>query len=139
MLSGEYFHSFDPKGRMNFPAKMRNELGESFIVTLWSDSCLAVFSNEEWNKLCGRIRNLPMAQATKIQRFIFPNACEVVPDKQGRILLPQNLRDGAGLKKDVAVIGVMDRAEIWDLDKWTENKKAQSASSFEQYLEEFGI
>ncbi|MBP0969739.1 MAG: division/cell wall cluster transcriptional repressor MraZ, partial [Oscillospiraceae bacterium] len=71
--------------------------------------------------------------------FIFPNACMVEPDKQGRILLPQNLRDNANLSKDVAVIGVMDRAEIWDKDRWLETKKGYDSKSFEERLEENGI
>ncbi|MBQ4000255.1 MAG: division/cell wall cluster transcriptional repressor MraZ, partial [Oscillospiraceae bacterium] len=88
MLFGEFFHNIDAKGRMNMPAKMRDELGESFCITLWSDDCLAVFSMTEWERICDRIRSLPLAQASKLQHFIFPNACMVEPDKQGRILLP---------------------------------------------------
>ncbi len=139
MLFGEYFHNIDQKGRMNFPSRMRDELGERFVVTLWSDNCLAVFSETEWERICDRIRQLPIAKASKIQHYIFPNACYLEPDKQGRILLPQNLRDSAALGKDVAVIGMMDRAEIWDRDRWIENKRNFNSKSFEEHLEENGI
>ena len=139
MLYGEFFHNIDAKGRMNFPARMRDELGDRFCITLWSDDCLAVFSSQEWERICERIRNLPLAQASKLQHYIFPNACIVEPDKQGRILLPQNLREGVNLGKDVAVIGVMDRAEIWDKDRWLETKKGYNSKSFEERLEENGI
>lgn len=139
MLFGEFFHNIDQKGRMNFPSRMRDELGERFVVTLWSDNCLAVFSETEWDRICDRIRQLPIAKASKIQHYIFPNACYLEPDKQGRILLPQNLRDSAALGKDVAVIGMMDRAEIWDRDRWIENKRNFNSKSFEEHLEENGI
>jgi MraZ protein len=82
---------------------------------------------------------LPIAKASKIQHYIFPNACYLEPDKQGRILLPQNLRESAALGKDVAVIGMMDRAEIWDRDRWIENKRNFNSKSFEEHLEENGI
>ena len=139
MLYGEYNHNIDSKGRMNFPAKMREELGPAFVITLWQGNCLAAFTDAEWKRISDRIRQLPMSQSMDIVRYMFSNACSVEPDKQGRILLPQNLRDAVGLKKDVTVIGAMDRAEIWDTAKWQERKQHMSNDTFEQKLAELGL
>ena len=139
MLYGEYNHNLDSKGRMNFPAKMREELGPSFVVTLWMGNCLAAFSEEEWNRICDRIREMPMSQSLDLVRYMFSNACSVEPDKQGRILIPQNLRDAVGLGKDVTVIGAMSRAEIWDTAVWQERKKAMDNATFVQKMTELRV
>lgn len=120
MLTGEYSHTIDVKGRFNFPVKFREELGESFFVTKGFDSngCLFVYSKTEWNILADKILSLPFSKSRNIQRFMFSSAVEVTPDKQGRILIPQNLRDYAGLTKDILVIGVQNRAEIWNSEAW---------------------
>ena len=100
MLIGEYQHSLDTKGRVNFPAKLREDLGESFILSKGlGDECLFVYSEEEWNKLTEKLNSLPLSKARALQRFLFAGATQVQPDKQGRILIPQNLRDYAGLQK----------------------------------------
>ncbi len=139
MLYGEYNHNIDSKGRMNFPAKMRDELGPVFVITLWEGNCLAAFTDAEWNRISDRIRQLPMSKSKDIVRYMFSNACSVEPDKQGRILIPQNLREAVGLEKDVTVIGAMDRAEIWNTAKWQERKRSMSNDSFEQKLAELGL
>ena len=118
---------------------MRDELGERFCITLWSDNCLAVFSEQEWERICEKIRQLPLAQASKIQHYIFPNACIVEPDKQGRVLIPQNLRDSAGLDKDVAVIGVMDRAEIWDIGEWERSQQQLTNDDVKSLMDRIGF
>ena len=136
MLYGNFAHNIAPKGRMNFPARMREELGERFWVSLWSEDCLAVFSDERWNSMCERIDQLPIAEASRLQYYLFPNACMVEPDKQGRILIPQNLREAAKLDKDVVVIGLMSRAEIWDKTRWEESKLAFTREDFKARLQE---
>lgn len=120
MLIGEYSHTIDEKGRFNFPSKFREDMGDRFIVTKGfdSNSCLFVYSKEEWAHLADKILALPFSKTRNIQRFMFSSAVEVVPDKQGRILIPQNLRDYAGLNKDILVIGVQNRAEIWNSEAW---------------------
>lgn len=117
-LMGEFQHTIDVKGRMNFPTKLRELLGFSFIVTKGLDGCLFVYSQEEWSRLEERIKAKPLAEARQLSRYFFANACEVEADKQGRILLPQNLRDHAGLEKEVVVIGASSHAEIWDKARW---------------------
>lgn len=120
-LMGTYYHNIDVKGRMNFPTKLRDILGVSFYVTKSIDSpCLTVYSQEEWDKLSAKVSAIPTSKSGKIQRWLFSGACEVTPDKQGRILLPQDLRTFAGLEKDIVVIGANDKAEIWDKARWDE-------------------
>ena len=117
-MFGEYQHSLDAKGRVNFPAKLRDELGEMFYITKGLDGCLFVYSQAGWAVLAERIRSLPMSRARDIQRFFFGGAAEAEPDKQGRIMIPANLRTFAGLAKDIVIAGTEDHAEIWDKDKW---------------------
>ena len=115
MLIGEYSHNIDPKGRMIFPARLRDDLGVRFVVTKsLGDACLAAYSYEEWNLLAEKIKGLPMSKARPFQRILFAGAVECEPDKQGRILLPAALREYAGLEKDVVVVGASNHAEIWD-------------------------
>lgn len=120
MLIGEYQHNIDQKGRVIVPAKFREDLGERFYVTKGLDGCLFVLSPEEWARLQDKIKAMPISKARGLQRFFFSGAAEVEPDKQGRILIPQSLRDHAKLTKDVTVIGASSRAEIWDSGHWNE-------------------
>lgn len=120
MLIGEFGHSLDAKGRVHFPAKLREDLGDSFIITKGLDNCLFAYSTDEWKILEDKIRTLPMSKSRTLQRFFFAGAVEVEADKQGRILIPANLREYAGLDKDVIVVGASVRAEIWDAAKYHE-------------------
>ena len=136
MLIGEYQHSLDTKGRVNFPAKLREDLGESFILSKGlGDECLFVYSNEEWDKLTQKLNNLPLSKARALQRFLFAGATQVQPDKQGRILIPQNLRDHAGLTKDITFIGASSRAEIWDSGRWNEFNSALTEDSIAEAMD----
>ena len=141
MFRGEYQHALDLKGRVNFPVKIREGLGERFIVTRGLDHCLFVYSGEGWAELEGKLRALPMSKSRDIQRFFFASAVEVEPDKQGRILIPQNLRDYAGLEKDIIIIGVSDRAEIWSRERWMEKLGAITldTAKMEQAMDELGF
>ena len=112
-LMGTYEHTMDAKGRMAFPTKLRDRLGVSFIVTIGKDGCLYVYSNEEWDIFTEKLQTVTGERAKAAKMFII-NACIVEPDKQGRILIPQNLREYAGLDHDVTVLGVTNHAEIWD-------------------------
>ncbi len=120
MLIGQYQHNIDVKNRVIVPAKFREDLGERFYVTKGLDGCLFVLSEEGWNKLQDKIVAMPMSKARQLQRFFFSGAAEVEPDKQGRILIPQPLRDYASIEKDVTFIGTGDRAEIWSTERWTQ-------------------
>ncbi len=118
MLKGTFPQAMDLKGRMTFPNKLREVIGERFIVTRGFDGCLFVYSLENFERKAEKIQALPMAKGRDVQRFFMSWACEVEADKQGRILIPQNLRDFAKLEKDIVVTGVSDRAEIWSKNAW---------------------
>ena len=118
MLIGEYQHNIDAKGRVIVPAKFREDLGACFYLTKGLDGCLFVLSAQGWQTLQERIAALPLSKARTLQRFFFAGAAEAQPDKQGRILIPQQLRDYAGLEKDVTFLGTSTRVEIWSTQKW---------------------
>jgi MraZ protein len=119
---GEYSHTIDNKGRLIFPVKFRDALGEKFIATKGLDNCLFVYTQEEWAILENKLKQLPLAkpEARAFVRFFFAGAAELEADKQGRVLLPTNLREHARLDKDVIVIGVSSRIEIWGKEAWDE-------------------
>lgn len=132
MLMGTYQHNIDPKGRVIMPAKFREELGSVFYITRGLDNCLSVLSKSDWDNLGEKLRILPSSQTKDIQRFLFSGAAELEPDKQGRVLIPQPLRDYAGLTKDVVIIGTGVKAEIWDLERWNEyNSKVTDDNMFD--------
>ncbi|PWM25588.1 MAG: division/cell wall cluster transcriptional repressor MraZ [Oscillospiraceae bacterium] len=139
MLIGEYRHSLDSKGRVNFPAKLREDLGDSFIICKGLDNCLYVYRMSEWDKLVERTAALPTSKARTIQRFFFASAVCAEPDKQGRVLIPETLRDYAGLTNEIAVIGVSTRAEIWDSARWEEANAALTSESVAETMEELGF
>lgn len=120
MFIGEYQHSLDAKGRMFMPSKFREELGDSFIVTLGLDNCLFAFPADEFEKLKVKIDSLPISSkdARQFARFFFAGACECETDKQGRIMIPAKLRNYAGLEKEVTVVGVSTRLELWNTQRW---------------------
>lgn len=139
MLIGEYSHSLDVKGRVNFPARLREDLGRSFVITKGLDNCLFVYSLDEWEQLALKIKALPMSKARNLQRFLFAGACEVEPDKQGRVVIPANLREYAGIDKDVMIIGASNRAEIWSRDRWTDSTAEMDADSVAAAMDELGF
>lgn len=117
-LMGTYNQTMDAKGRMSFPAKLREIIGERFIITRGIDGCLFVYSLEAFYAKTEKLKSLPMAKARKLQRSFMGWASEVEVDKQGRILVPQALRAQAELEKEVVVAGVTDRCEIWSKARW---------------------
>jgi len=130
LFYGEYLHSLDAKGRMIVPAKFREGLGEKFILTKGLDECLFAYSLEEWSNLEQKLKTLPFTDkdVRAFVRFFFAGANECELDKQGRILIPQNLRDYAKLEKELYVIGVSTRVEIWDKNKWEEYCRGDNMS-----------
>lgn len=120
MFIGEYNHSLDPKNRLIIPAKLREQLGESFVMTKGLDNCLFVYSLDEWRNVEDKLKTLPMTSkdARAFVRFFFAGASECEIDKQGRALVPSNLKEYASIDKDVVIIGVSTRIEIWSLEQW---------------------
>jgi MraZ protein len=142
MYYGEYFHSIDRKGRLILPAKFRDvskaNFVEKFYVTRGLDKCLFMFSEEEWRQQEGKFKTLPFTklESRTFNRLYFSGAVEVIPDKQGRILLPPYLKDYAGIKRDVTIVGVSNRIEIWAREKWHEfySNNQQSFESISEKL-----
>ena len=120
MLIGEYEHSLDVKGRLIMPAKLRQDIGETFIITKGLDGCLFVFSQNEWNNFEEKLKSLPLSDknARNFVRFFLSGATECEFDKQGRILVPASLRKYADLQKDVVLTGMDTRIELWSAEKW---------------------
>lgn len=120
MLSGDFNHSIDAKGRLIIPAKFRDGLGENFVITKGMDNCLFVYPSDEWKVLEEKIKTLPLTNksARDFKRFMLGSAVEGVLDKQGRVLIPPSLREFATLEKDVVLVGVLDKVEIWNKAKW---------------------
>ena len=121
MFIGEYQHTIDNKGRVIMPSKFREDLGSNFIMTKGLDNCLFVYPIEEWQVLEEKLRSLPLTNrdARAFVRFFFAGATECILDKQGRVLIPGNLREHAKLIKDAIIIGVAARIEIWSKEEWT--------------------
>ncbi len=136
MFMGEYQHSVDEKGRLIMPAKFREELGERFVVTRGLDNCLFVYPSHEWTVLEQKLKALPFTKsdARAFMRFFFSGAAECEFDKQGRILIPNNLREHARLKREVVVIGVSGRVEIWSQEVWQQYSE-ETNLSFESIAE----
>lgn len=124
MFRGGFAHSLDPKGRVIIPQKLRNLLGDDFVITKGLDRCLWVFTNDEFRKLDDRLKAQPMLDpnAVRLQRFFSGEAAEGNTDPQGRVAIPANLREYASIDKDVMIIGAGNRIEIWSKPKWDEVK-----------------
>ena len=138
-MTGQYAHNIDAKGRLFIPARLREELGQSFHVTIGMDHCLSIYSNESWDAFMEKLRELPYSKA-KALRVLSANAVDCEPDAQGRILIPAKLREYADLQKEVVVIGSFDRAEIWNAERWArEEAMALESGSLEQAMEEMGL
>ena len=131
LLIGEYEHNIDTKGRLIMPAKLKEDIGEKFVITQGLDGCLFVYSQNEWKNFEEKLRTFPLTNkdARALKRFFLARATECEIDKQGRFLITSNLREFAGLEKEVVIIGVLNKTEIWSKDKWlkyseTENMEA---------------
>ena len=135
MLIGQFEHTIDAKGRINFPAKFREDMGDRFILTKGLDNCVAVYSLEEWRRWEQKLSTLPDSKSRQLKRFFFASATDVEPDKQGRIVLPAVLREYAGLEKDVVVIGASDRAEIGDAKRWAADNEDLTADQMAELMD----
>ena len=133
MLIGEYEHSLDVKGRLIMPAKLREDVGEKFIMTKGLDGCLFGFSEEEWIHFEEKLKSLPLSNknARDFVRFFLSGAVECEIDKQGRFLVASNLREYASMEKEIVIIGVGTRIEFWSKDKWKKYNSSEYYSADE--------
>ena len=141
MLIGEYEHSLDTKGRLIMPAKLREDMGEKFIVTKGLDGCLFAFSQDEWLNFEQKLKSLPLSDknARNFVRFFLSGATECELDKQGRFLITSNLREAASLEKETIIIGVGTRLEIWNKDIWKSCDENISADEIAENMTMLGI
>ena len=133
MLIGEYEHSLDVKGRLIMPAKLREDMGEKFIITKGLDGCLFGFSQTEWSNFEEKLKTLPLTNknARDFVRFFLSGAIECEIDKQGRFLIASNLRAYASLEKEINIIGVGTRVEIWNRESWKNYSSEENISADE--------
>ena len=141
MLIGEYEHTIDAKGRVSMPAKLRRDMGEAFIVTKGLDGCLFAFSQDEWMNFETKLKSLPLSDknARNFVRFFLAGATECELDKQGRFLIPANLRKEANLEKEAVIIGVGTRLEIWNKETWLAKDEEISADEIAENMTMLGI
>ena len=141
MFMGQYNHTIDTKGRLIVPSKFRERLGDEFVVSKGMDGCLFVYANEDWNAFEQKLTSLPLInkEARQFARFFLAGAAQVELDKQGRILLPANLREFAGLDKDVVLVGVGSRIEIWSKEKWETISEDDNMDDIAAAMEGLGL
>ena len=125
MFFGRFGHTIDDKGRLTIPAKYRTSLASGVVVTRGIERCLYIYPLAEWDHLSSQIRQLPLTskEARSMTRFLFAEAADCVPDKQGRVLIPAYLRDYANLKSDVIVAGSHDHLEVWNPDAYEQDNR----------------
>ena len=141
MFMSEYNHTVDAKGRLIIPSKFREVLGEEFVVSKGMDGCLFVYANEDWEAFEQKLTSLPLInkEARQFARFFLAGAAQVEVDKQGRILLPASLRSFENLDKDVVLVGVGSRIEIWDKEKYEALSADENMDDIANAMEALGL
>ena len=136
MFMGQYEHTIDTKGRIIIPAKYRNELGDTFVITKGLDGCLFIYPSQEWIDFADKLMGLSSSQNTRrLQRQFLSKAMEVTTDKQGRILIPGLLRESAGLEKDVVFLGMMNRIEVWDKERLKAEEEIEETAGLDEAMD----
>ncbi len=140
MFMGEFDHSIDAKGRIIIPAKFRENLGENFVITVGLDGCLFAYPNKEWDAFVAKLMTLPgTKEARQLQRYFMSMASACETDKQGRILIPAKLRENAALDKDIVLVGVLNKIEIWSKERWDSNNDYGDMDSIAEHMSQYGI
>jgi len=141
MFMSEYNHTVDAKGRLIIPSKFREVPGDEFVISKGMDGCLFVYANEDWTAFEEKLTSLPLInkEARTFARFFLAGAASVELDKQGRILIPGSLREFAGLNKDVVLVGVGSRIEIWDKDKYLTATNDENMDDITKAMEALGL
>ncbi len=137
MLYGGYDHSIDKKGRLAIPSKLRDELGESFMICrgIYGKRCVCVYPIKQWEILVEKIGQLPSARSSVVKRFLYDGAFSVEFDTQGRILIPASLREYAGLETEAHIIGVDTNLEIWNKDVWGDENREYTPEAIASIVE----
>ncbi len=132
-ITGTFQRSLDTKDRLMLPAKLQDDLGPECYLTMGIDRCLALYPQWRWEKFTEKFSSLPMNQS-KLMRPLFANAVKCRPDSQGRITIPPRLQQYAGITKDVAIIGVSDRAELWDAAAWQDSDEEMTPEKMSELM-----
>lgn len=142
MFMSEYHHSLDTKGRLIIPQKFREQLGDTFILSRGLDHCLYIYTNEDWERFIDKLSTLPelsSANGRKLNRFFIAGAIQCEVDKQGRILIPTNLREFASLEKEVVLAGVGKRIEVWNRLAWEDYNNFDDVESIAGNIDGFQL
>ena len=140
MFMGTYEHGLDAKGRVIVPAKLREDLGESFVVKLGLDGSLFEYTMSEWEKFIDKLKELPgTKEARMLQRHFMAKAAPCEVDKQGTTLLPAKLREYAGLEKEIVFVGVLSKIEIWSKKRWEDNDDYDNIEDIAEDMSQFGL
>jgi MraZ protein len=141
VFTGEYRHAVDDKGRLAVPSRFRAQLAGNVVVARWLDTCLAIFPISAWDELAAKVGGLPMTDpnARLLQRQLFAGAFETELDRQGRVLVPGNLRGFAGLEHEALVLGSRDHAEVWAPGRWETYSQALEGEAFTDAIAGLGI
>jgi len=143
MLIGRHENSIDAKNRVIIPSKFRDELGHKAVLTKGLDDCLILYPMATWRQQEEKLAGLPMSDpsARAFKRFFYANACECEIDKQGRILIPANLKESAKIEKDLITIGMLDRIEIWSKSQYEGDDKGGklNADDFSSFAEHYQV
>ena len=139
MFYGEYKHGIDSKGRLFIPAKLREKLGETFMLSRGLDKCVCIYPMDEWERFTQKLDDLPVAKDRRVRRYFYSGASETNADGQGRITLPQVFRDFAGLEKDVVIVGNRTHLELWSLSAWEREQSLLDDEEITNELIELGF
>ncbi len=137
-MRGEYQHTVDSKGRLTFPVKLREELGETFVISRGLDKCIWVFKTDEWEEFESKIKAIPVSRGRRLQRYFAANF-DCAPDQQGRVLIPPVLRNHANITKDVTLVVVANRLEMWDTDEWNSYNGTMSNDDVADDMSDLGL
>ena len=136
---GKFTHAIDAKNRLIIPSKIKDQLGLKITMLKGTDKCLTLYSEAEWARYAAKISALPTTQSRALTRYLYSNAIELTPDSQGRVLMPQDMLDHAGITKDVITVGCGNYAEIWSAERWTEGSYDEQPEDYAAALEALGL
>ena len=140
MFMGEYDHTIDVKGRVIIPSKFREDLRGEFVITAGLDGCLFVYPMDEWERFIDELKRLPGSKEVRqLQRYFMAGAAACDMDKQGRVLIPNKLREHGEIEKDVVLVGVINKIEIWSKERWNSNNNYEDVDQIAEKMAEFGL
>ena len=139
MFCGEYSHNLDAKKRVSLPSRLREELGETVVMTKNVDKCISLYSMSRWEDFTAKLETLPQTETRMIKRFLFSAAFETNVDGQGRVLISPTLCEYAGLSRAVKIIGVGDHIEIWDEESWANESSSENTADITDLLIKLGF